>query len=298
MERAVEILILSGKGGTGKTTLAASLSKIINDKVIVDADVDAADMHILLSPKTVKKENFKGSAIALIDREKCNNCGLCKTLCRFDAIDIVGGKHIINEYKCEGCTLCKLVCPVSAITMEEQIVGEWYISNTDYGKMVSARLIPGAENSGNLVTMVKHQSQLVAREDKERKIIIDGPPGVGCPVISSLSGIDYVIMVTEPTISGVHDLKRVVEVAMHFKPKIGIVINKFDLNRDHTEEIKKFASEKNIDILGLIPFDKCIVDALMEKKTPIDKENCRYISDIIYNIKDKLLKEVEYEPEK
>lgn len=294
MERSVEILILSGKGGTGKTTLAASLSKIINNKVIVDADVDAADMHILLSPNNIRKENFKGSETAFIDREICTNCGLCKTLCRFDAIKVVSGKHIINEYKCEGCTLCKLVCPVSAITMEEQIVGEWYISNTDYGKMVNARLIPGAENSGNLVTMVKHQAQLVAREDKVRKIIIDGPPGIGCPVISSLSGADYVIMVTEPTISGVHDLKRVIKVAMHFEPKIGIVINKFDLNRKHTEEIKKFASEKNIDIIGSIPFDKCIVDALMEKKTPIDKENCKYISDIIYTIKDKLLKEVEH----
>jgi MinD superfamily P-loop ATPase len=269
--RANEIVILSGKGGTGKTTLTASLSKIINNKVIVDADVDASDLFILLNPMLVKKEKFRGKSVADINQEICTHCGLCEQYCRFDAIHKdEKGDFTVNFYKCDGCALCTYVCPVGAIKMNEEIVGEWYISNTDFGDMVHARLIPGAENSGNLVTMVKRQAQILANEKRLNRIIIDGPPGTGCPVISSLSGAKYAVIVTEPTLSGMHDLDRIIKIAYQFKAIPKIVINKSTLNSDNVTAIENFAEKNNIDIIGRIPFDKCVVKNLEEKLTPIE----------------------------
>ncbi len=274
MKRAKEIVILSGKGGTGKTTLAATLSKLFNNKVIVDADVDAADMFILLKPEKKRIEDFKGKSIAIIRQEKCTKCGICKKLCRFDAISFDDNQYKINPYLCDGCTLCEIACPVDAIYMEQQVVGQWYISDTEYGNMVHSTLYPGAENSGNLVTMVKHQAQLVAQDNNVKYLVVDGPPGIGCPVTSSLSGATLSILVTEPTYSGIHDLKRVYEISKHFKVPATIVINKYDLNIDHSKEIEEFAKDNNITIIGKIPFDKSIVEAQINLKTPYEYEYC------------------------
>ncbi len=286
MDRIKELVVLSGKGGTGKTTLTSSLSKIIKDKVIVDADVDASDMFILLKPRVLKKEIFRGKSVALIHQDKCIHCGLCEQHCRFDAIHKNSeSQFIVNEFKCDGCELCVYVCPVDAITMEQGIVGEWYLSETNFGPMVHARLNPGDENSGNLVTMVKHQAQIVAKEKGLNKIIIDGPPGTGCPVISALSGATATIIVTEPTLSGMHDLDRILKVANQFKVLPKIVINKYDLNNENVREIEKFARENNAKIIGRIPFDHCVIDALLNEKTPVDGgEECRRVKDEIYKI--------------
>ena len=273
MSSVKEIVILSGKGGTGKTTLASTLSKLFENKVIADADVDAADMFIMLKPKKEKVVPFKGKSIAIIDYEKCTSCGVCQSLCRFDAISYENEKYVISPYLCDGCTLCELACPVNAISMEQQTVGEWYVSNTEHGKMVHSKLYPGAENSGNLVTMVKHQAQLLAKENRNDYVVIDGPPGIGCPVTSSLSGASLAVLVTEPTFSGIHDLKRVYKVAKHFNVASAIVINKYDLNEENVKLIEQFACDEKIPVIGKIPFNKAIVDAQVSLKTPIDLED-------------------------
>lgn len=265
-----QIVVLSGKGGAGKTTLTATLAKMFENKIIVDTDVDAADMFILMKPDIKKEKKFKGKSVAEINQNKCTKCGKCKSLCRFDAINIINGKYKINEYMCDGCHLCEIACPVDAVKMEEQIVGEWYLSDTKWGKMVHAKLYPGAENSGNLVTMVKHQAKLLAENMDSNYLLIDGPPGIGCPVNSTLSGADYAILVTEPTQSGLHDLKRIYETSRFFDIKNYLVINKFDINEEMTEKIIQFSRSNNIKIIGKIPYDKKVVEALVNLKTPIE----------------------------
>ncbi len=290
MDRVKELVIVSGKGGTGKTTLTASLVKIIKEKVIVDADVDASDLFILLSPRVKKRTEFKGKAVAVIDGRKCTGCGLCAQYCRFDAIRRVEkGVYSVNEYKCDGCYLCKYVCPVGAISMVPGIVGEWYVSETDFGDMVYARLNPGDENSGNLVTMVKHQAQLIAGEKGLSKVIIDGPPGIGCPVISALSGATVAIIVTEPTLSGIHDLDRILKLTKQFRVIPKIVINKYTLNAENVRKIEEFASENDVEIIGRIPFDKCIMDRLSRKLTPVDKDGCEKLKKEILLIAEKIM---------
>ncbi len=284
MNNPREILILSGKGGTGKTTVAASLAKLINKKVIADTDVDAADMHIMMNPSLIDEHSFKGRSKAFIEQDKCNQCGLCHSKCKFNAIDKLDNKYIVNSFSCEGCTLCYEVCPTNAIVMEEEEAGKWYLSKTDFGLFVHARLNPGAENSGNLVSMVKHQAKQTAIKNNIDTILIDGPPGIGCPVIASLSGANTVILVTEPTVSGVSDLKRIIGVAQNFKPEIAIVINKFDINTDISKQIDDYANNNKIPIIAHIPFDKCIVELLMEKKTPIESNDCPEINKEIKSI--------------
>ncbi len=266
--RAKEIVFISGKGGTGKTTLTSSFVKWLYDNrysyVIADCDVDAADMHLLLEPKVNQKENFKGKSIAEIDMEKCISCDICRQLCRFDAIDIVDGDYIVNPFRCDGCGLCKIACPVDAIEMIPQTVGEWYISDTNAGKMVHATLYPGAENSGNLVTMVKHQAHLIADESNIPYIIVDGPPGIGCPVTSSLSGASLAVVVSEPTFSAIHDMKRAVDTARHFNVPVGLIINKASINGENTKKIRNYAFKRGIELLGEIPYSRCIVDSLVK----------------------------------
>ncbi len=290
MNRAKELVVVSGKGGTGKTTLTASLVKIIKDKVIVDADVDASDLFILLAPRLKNKTEFKGKAVAKIDLEKCTGCGLCEQYCRFDAIHKnEKGHYVVNPYKCDGCYLCSYVCPVSAISMVPQIVGEWYVSETDFGGMVHARLNPGDENSGNLVTMVKYQAQIIAEEKKSGKIIIDGPPGIGCPVISALSGASVAVIITEPTLSGMHDLDRILKLSKQFGVVPKIVINKYTLNANNVKSIENFALENSVEVIGKIPFDKCITDKLSEKLTPVDGDGCGEVKKEIFAIAEKII---------
>ncbi len=264
-----ELVIISGKGGTGKTTLTSSFAYLMKDKIIVDADADAADMYILMKPTIKKKELFKGSKPAKIDIDKCTKCDICRNLCRFDAISINNdGNYIVNEMKCDSCDLCRIACPANAIEMVDTISGEWYESETPYGIMVHAKLYPGAENSGNLVTMVKHRAHILSEEKGIEHILVDGSPGIGCPVISTISGANFVVIITEPTQSGLHDLKRVKQLCDSFKIKAGVAVNKYDLNEDVSNKIKTFAEQNNSLFLGKIPFDAGVPKAIVNKEIP------------------------------
>lgn len=269
--KAKEIVIISGKGGTGKTTITTSfvwwLSRKREKFIIADADVDAADMHILLEPIVKRQESFTGKSVAVIDKAQCTSCDICRQLCRFDAIEVIDDfVYKVNPMKCDGCTLCQIACPVDAIEMVPQTVGKWFISETEFGPMVHAKLFPGAENSGNLVTMVKHQAHLLAEKDKIPYIIVDGPPGIGCPVTSSISGANFVVIVGEPSFSAIHDMERAAQTATHFRVPHGIVINKSGLNPSNEKIIEDFARKRGIPFLGKVPFTKCVIDALVEKK--------------------------------
>ncbi len=274
-----EIVVVSGKGGTGKTTIVSCLSCAIPRKIIVDTDVDAADMFILLTPEILQQEEFTGGQSAVIDEEKCTGCGLCEKYCRFDAIYRREDRYFVNPMKCEGCTLCSLVCPERAITIVDEIVGKWFVSNTKHGKMVHARLNPGAENSGGLVARVKEEAHTIAEEEDIPYILVDGPPGIGCPVISALSGAQIAIVVTEPTISGVHDLERVCQLCNNFDIKMGVVVNKCDINRGKSEEIKSWCRQNEIEVLAEIPFTRCVDEALMNKEIAYDV--CPSIKEVI-----------------
>ncbi len=264
-----ELVIISGKGGTGKTTLTSSFAYLMKNKIIVDADVDAADMYILMKPEIKRKEPFKGNTPAKIDTDKCTKCDICRQLCRFDAISVnENGYYVVNTLKCDSCDLCKIACPVNAIEMVETISGEWYESDTQYGPMVHAKLYPGAENSGNLVTMVKHRAHIISEEKNIPYILVDGSPGIGCPVISTISGADFVIIITEPTQSGLHDLDRVERLCDSFKVKTGVVVNKYDLNTEMANEIEKLAKESGSLFLGKIPFEKSVSKAIVNEEIP------------------------------
>ena len=260
-----EIVVISGKGGTGKTTLTASLIPYLDDLVIADCDVDAPDLDILLDPKIKSTRKYIGLKKAVIDNEKCIKCGLCEKHCKFSAIskDIV-----LNSSKCEGCGVCEFVCPVNAISMVDAVVGEVYNSSTEFGDFVHARLIPGEETSGKLVAEVRKEAKALAILNNKKNIIIDGSPGIACNVISSLTGVNQAIIVTEATFSGLHDLKRVYELAKQLNLKVHVVINKFDLSPHHSEMIEKYCLENNI-IVGLkIPFTKKIVKSIVSKTIP------------------------------
>lgn len=259
-----QIVIISGKGGTGKTVFTASLAALVENKVMVDCDVDAADLHLLLEPETVEKNQFKSGVTAVVDEQKCIRCGKCQEVCRFDAVQDV---FTIDPISCEGCGFCSLVCPVDAIDMKENESGEWYISKTRFGPMVHARLGIAEENSGKLVTLVREKAVEIANSRKLQWVLIDGAPGIGCPVIASLSGVDCALVVTEPSLSGLHDAGRVIEVARHFGVATKVLINKFDLNLDVTEKIEDYCRHAAIQVVGKIPFDERIVRAMVEGKT-------------------------------
>ena len=279
-----EIVVISGKGGTGKTTITACLADILNQKIIVDADVDAANLHILLKPEFVSANDFKGKPVAYIDSTLCTSCGLCKELCRFNAIEIKNGDYQVNEISCDGCDLCNIACPVEAIEMKEQVVGQWFTAQTRLGNFTYARLIPGAENSGNLVTMVRHQANLIAKDKKIKTILIDGPPGIGCTVISAISGTDLAIIVTEPTFSGISDLKRIYDLTKHFNIKTGIVVNRFDINLQNTKIIEEFADKNGIRIFAEIPHSDCVIKEITESRIPSRK--CKSLSAEIRKLKE------------
>ena len=254
-----EILILSGKGGTGKTSIVGALAALAGSKVLADCDVDAADLHLLLSPSVRQEAEFWSGQAARIDRDKCNECFLCQDLCRFDAIK----NFTVDPVSCEGCGFCSHICPVEAITMEENMAGHWYISDTAYGPLVHARLGIAQENSGKLVAWVRQQARKIAEEQGLDYTISDGPPGIGCPVISSLSGVDLALLVTEPTLSGIHDLERVIGVCRHFDVPTAVCINKYDINEENTREIEEYCRSQDIRVVSRIPFDNVVTEALV-----------------------------------
>lgn len=229
-----EIVVLSGKGGTGKTTVTASLATLLKDAVLTDCDVDAADLYLLLKPEIKESFEFRWSQKARINENKCGRCGKCEEVCRFNAIK----NFKVNPIFCEGCRVCYNICPRKAIDMVDNLSGHWYISDTKYGPMVHARLGIAEENSGKLVLLVKKAAREIAERGRYKYVITDGPPGIGCPVISSLSGADVALIVTEPTAAGLHDLLRVLKLAENFKVTVKIVINKFDLEEEKSEEIE------------------------------------------------------------
>lgn len=265
-----QIVIISGKGGTGKTVITASFAALAKNKVMADCDVDAADLHLLLHPEIKERFEFKGLPKAVINQDRCTGCGECEKVCRYDAIIQVKSpshslplnSYLINKFSCEGCRFCMYVCPVGAISMEDNIAGEWYISETKYGPMVHAKLGIAEENSGKLVAQIRKVAKEIAEKNKSDYIIIDGPPGIGCPVIASLSGVDLAIIVTEPTLSGIHDMERIIEVAKHFSVPIQVIINKADINISNSTTIEKFCESERIPVLGRLPFSYQVVESV------------------------------------
>ncbi|PNR89784.1 (4Fe-4S)-binding protein [Petrotoga sp. 9T1HF07.CasAA.8.2] len=283
-----QIAIISGKGGTGKTTLSASLSYLFQNPVMSDCDVDASNLHLLLSPVELKQSyEYYGGKKAEIDYEKCTNCGICKDTCRFEAIDFQQDKYVINEYACEGCKLCVLTCPEKAIKLVENLAGYYYESKSPKGVLVHGDLNPGEETSGGLVAEIRKKSFSVGENLKKDVIIIDGAPGIGCPATSSVAGVNYAIIVTEPTLSGFHDLQRAVETLKKMRVKFGVVINKFDLNESVSSSLEEWCFSENIDLLGKIPFDEMVNLATREAKPIIlyeDSISSKYIKSIYQKI--------------
>ncbi|MDL1967773.1 MAG: P-loop NTPase [Deltaproteobacteria bacterium] len=259
-----ELIIISGKGGTGKTSLMAAFAYLAENKVLCDADVDAADLHLVTAPDILEKHDFQGGNTAIINKDKCTECGLCIDLCKWGAISET---FEVNSIECEGCGVCVYFCPEKAIDFPLNTCGEWYISDTRFGPLVHARLGIAEENSGRLVSLIRQEAKKLAEEKGLDLILTDGPPGIGCPVIASIGGADAVLIVTEPSVSGKHDMQRVVQLANHFKVPAFLCVNKFDLNKDITDEIEKFAKEKGLTCLGYIPFDQIFTKAMIQGQT-------------------------------
>lgn len=263
---AKEITVLSGKGGTGKTSVTASLAVLTKSTVMTDCDVDAPDLHMLLKPEVLETQEFKASRVAVIDQEKCVQCDKCEEHCRFGAIN----KHTIDPVLCEGCGVCAYICPVAAIELEKRVSGYAFISKTNYGPMSHALLNPGEENSGKLVALVRQNAKKVAEKENCELIINDGPPGIGCPVIASLGGVDIGLIVVEPTLSGIHDMERALSLLNHFKISALVCVNKYDINEENTERIVKFCVSNGVKVVGKIPFDQIVTEAMVAGKPIIE----------------------------
>jgi MinD superfamily P-loop ATPase len=261
-----EITVLSGKGGTGKTSVTASLAVLAQKAVLTDCDVDAPDLHLLLKPEVLEKQEFKASRVAVMDKELCVQCGKCEEHCRFGAIENL----IIDPVLCEGCGVCVYICPVAAIELEKRVSGYAFISKTKYGPMSHALLNPGEENSGKLVSLVRKNAKKVAEKENCTLIINDGPPGIGCPVIASVGGADVGLIVVEPTLSGIHDMERALGLLNHFKIPSLVCVNKYDLNEDNTAQIAEFCRSNDVKIVGKIPFDSVVTEAMVAGKPIVE----------------------------
>ena len=280
-----QITIISGKGGTGKTTITAAFAALANDAVLADCDVDAADLHLILKPEVKKTKGFHGLNVASINHDICTKCGICVEHCQFDAID----ENISLRYEaCEGCGVCAYVCPVGAISMKQRDSGVIYESITRFGPMVHARLNTAEESSGKLVTEVRNLAEDVAKQKNKSLVLIDGPPGIGCPVISAITGVDLVVIVTEPTFSGIHDLQRVVDVAAHFQIPQTVIVNKYDINLEKTHDIEAYCKKNNIPILGLVPYNASVTKAMIEEKTIPEYDDQGVLFNSVKSIWDRL----------
>jgi len=253
-----EVVVLSGKGGTGKTSIAGSFAAVAKNKVMADCDVDAADLHLLLAPSVKEKHEFRSGQVAVINRDKCLQCGLCRGICRFDAIL----DYKVDPISCEGCAFCSRVCPVAAITMQECQAGEWFIADTKYGPLIDARLGIAQENSGKLVSLVRQQAKVLAEDGGYDWLISDGPPGIGCPVIAALSGVKLALLVTEPTLTGMHDLERILGVCQHFNVPALVCVNKYDINLENTGRIEEYCLNQGVEVAVRIPYDNVVTEAL------------------------------------
>jgi len=271
-----EVVILSGKGGTGKTSIVGSFAAIAQNKVMADCDVDAADLHLLLNPSIKAENEFRSGQVAVIDKDKCIECDLCQNICRFDAIH----DYSVDPVSCEGCGFCSHICPVEAITMKECMAGHWFISDSKYGPLVHARLGIAQENSGKLVALVRQQAKELTEKNGLDYIISDGPPGIGCPVISSLSGVSLALIVTEPTLSGIHDMERVLGVCKHFGVPALVCINKYDVNEENTITINDYCRENGVDVAAMIPFDNAVTEAMVKGISVVEYSDGRVAREI------------------
>ena len=263
-----QLTVVSGKGGTGKTTVVAAFAALANNAVMADCDVDAPDLHLILNPTIREEIEFTGLKLAHVDHGKCTECGLCYEHCRFGAI--IEQDYDIIEQRCEGCGVCAFVCPEEAIELRDRISGVAYVSDTRFGTMSHARLNAGEEASGKLVALVRTNARALAEKEGKDLILIDGPPGIGCPLISSLAGTDLALVVAEPTVSGVHDLGRIIEVTEHFGVRASVCINKYDLSHDKTSEIEAYCENNGVPLVGLIRYDNVTTEAMIEKKSVIE----------------------------
>jgi MinD superfamily P-loop ATPase len=264
-----QLVILSGKGGTGKASLAAafahlaSQSQFVDKIVLADADVDAANLELVLRPRLLEQEDFRGGQVAVIDQDSCASCGDCQAVCRFDAINFANGLYVVDPIACDGCAACAYQCPTGSISMQEQVAGKFYVSESRYGPLYHAGLYPGQENSGKLVTLVKQRARLRALDEDRQLVLIDGPPGIGCPVISSASGADLALIVAEPTVAGVHDMKRILKTTEHFRLPALVCINKADIYPLGTKLIEAYCWDNDFEIAGKIPFDETVTEAMV-----------------------------------
>ena len=285
----LEIAVISGKGGTGKSSVSAAFATLTEQVVLADCDVDAANLYILFNPDHEEEQVYTGGQKAEIDYSVCTDCGLCLDYCRFGAISASEGKIIISETSCDGCKLCSRICPEEAIKMIDSNKSRMYSGSFRNGKMVYGRLAPGEENSGKLVNIVREKARKIAKTKNIETIILDGPPGIGCPVISTITGVDHVVIVTEPTISGMHDLKRTIGVVSKFSIEASVIINKYDLNTDMTEQIEEYCRCEKIRVDGRLPFDKKVVEAMVNCKSITewipDSAISKQIREIFYAIK-------------
>lgn len=267
-----ELVVISGKGGTGKTSLTACFAALAGNKVLCDADVDAADLHLLLAPEVRRTTDFVGGNTAVILPERCTGCGTCMDLCRFEAVTEDAGRFRIDPLDCEGCGVCVDFCPEQAIDFPENTCGQWFVSDTRFGPMVHARLGLAEENSGKLVTLIRKEARTLAERAGLGLIITDGPPGVGCPVIAAIGGADAILVVTEPTVSGMHDMDRATRLAMHFKVPGMVCVNKYDLNPEKAAEIEGHAARLGMTVVGRIPFDPAFTRAMVAGRTIVEHD--------------------------
>jgi MinD superfamily P-loop ATPase len=266
-----EITILSGKGGAGKTSVAAALASLAKNTVFCDNDVDAADLHLIFNPKIQETHKFDSGSKAEINPGICTNCGLCEEYCRFDAIHQNSGNlPEVNIFQCEGCRLCERICPVQAITIHQNFNNQWFVSETRFGPLVHAKMGPGEENSGKLVTEIRQKAKETALAQKANFVINDGPPGIGCSAIASVTGTDVVLLIIEPTVSGLHDAKRLVQLVENFKIPLFAIINKFDINIEFTKNVEDYLAEKSIPLIGKIPFTTAMVESMIAEKTIVE----------------------------
>lgn len=286
-----ELVILSGKGGTGKTSITSAFASLARNMVLCDADVDAADLHLILEPDFKTSHDFKAGHEAIINPDKCSLCGLCIDLCQFNAIK---DTFEIDSIECEGCGVCVDLCPDQAIDFPETICGQWYLSSTRFGPMVHARLGIAQENSGKLVSLVRNEAKKIAYQENLDLILTDGPPGIGCPVIASIGQATALLIVTEPSVSGIHDMERLEQLVNHFNIPAMVCINKYDLNIDLTKNIEEFAGSANIAVVGKIPFDPIFTKAMIQAETIFEYNNNSQVSKTVRQLWDNILSHDEF----